>query len=138
LEGIAIATAQYPRASWAIALHHHLVEYPWRPHALSERIGTALINSHWLVRRLRALADRAVIMHGHRHVEWLGECGGLTIVSAPSPVMDAHPSCFCVHTLVRDSNGRLDLLTSERIVEEEPASHRTMRSRHGAADPGRS
>ncbi len=116
LDGIEIATRQYPRASWVVALHHHLVEYPWRPHAFSERIGTALINSNWFVRRLRALAGRAVVMHGHRHVDWLGECAGLTIVSAPSPVMDAAPSCFYVHTLVRDSNGHLGLLAPERVV----------------------
>jgi hypothetical protein len=100
-----------------IALHHHLVEYPWRPHAFSERIGTALINNNWVVRRLRPLAGRAVILHGHRHVDWLGECAGLTIVSAPSPVMNDHPSCFYLHTLVRDPNGRLDLQAPERIVE---------------------
>jgi Calcineurin-like phosphoesterase len=138
LDGIAIATRQYPRASWVIALHHHLVEYPWRPDAFSERIGTALINSHWFVRRLRALAGRAVIMHGHRHVDWLGECAGLTIVSAPSPVMDAHPSCFYIHTLVRDPNGHLDLLAPERIIEEDRAPIHPRASRHGAADHGMS
>ena len=117
-EGIEIATRQYPRACWVVALHHHLVEYPWRPHAFSERIGTALINSNWFVRRLRALAGRAVVMHGHRHVDWLGECAGLTIVSAPSPVMDAAPSCFYIHTLVRDSKGHLGLLAPERVVAQ--------------------
>src|SRR5262249_19180760 len=42
--GIKIASAQYPHAHWVIALHHHLVEYPRAAKALSERIGTALIN----------------------------------------------------------------------------------------------
>ena len=28
-------------------------------------------------------------MHGHRHIDWIGECAGLLIVSAPSPVMSA-------------------------------------------------
>ena len=28
VSGIEIATAQYPRACWLIALHHHLIEYP--------------------------------------------------------------------------------------------------------------
>jgi hypothetical protein len=116
VERIEIAARQYPRASWVIVLHHHLVEYPWRPHMFSERIGTALINSNWFVRRLRAVAGRAVVMHGHRHVDWLGECAGLTIVSAPSQVMDADPSCFYVHTLVSDSHERLRLLPPERVV----------------------
>lgn len=116
VERIEIAARQYPRAFWVIALHHHLVEYPWRPHAFSERVGTALINSHWFVRRLRALAGRAVVMHGHRHVDWLGECAGLPIVSAPSQVMDPDLSCFYVHTLYRDPHGRLGLLPPERVV----------------------
>ncbi len=116
VKGIKIAATQYPRACWVIVGHHHLVEYPWRSHAISERIGTALINGNWFVRRLLPLASRAVVMHGHRHVDWIGECGDLLIVSAPSPVMDPSPSCFYVHTFVRDSGGRLGMLTPEQIV----------------------
>ena len=119
LNGIDTAARQYPRASWVIVLHHHVVEYPWRPHGFAERVGTALINANWFVRRLRPLADRVVVMHGHRHVDWLGECGGLTIVSAPSPVMDEAPSCFYIHTLVRGSDLRLGLLPPERVVLNE-------------------
>ena len=51
-------------------------EYPRPAKALSERIGTALINGSWFVRRLQRFADHAVVMHGHRHVDWIGECGG--------------------------------------------------------------
>jgi 3',5'-cyclic AMP phosphodiesterase CpdA len=43
---------QYPDASWIVALHHHLVEYPKPVKKLSERIGTALINGSWFVRHL--------------------------------------------------------------------------------------
>ncbi len=96
------ATVQYPRACWIVALHHHVIEYPQPAKALSERIGTALINGTWFVRRLQHLAHHAVIMHGHRHVDWIGECGGLQIVSAPSPVMaatDYLETYFYVHTL---------------------------------------
>src|SRR5215469_2802198 len=53
IRGIEIAIAQYPRACWVIALHHHPVEYPRPAKALSERIGTALINGHWFIRRLK-------------------------------------------------------------------------------------
>jgi hypothetical protein len=28
-------------------------------------------------------------MHGHRHIDWIGACGAIKIVSAPSPVMGA-------------------------------------------------
>ena len=60
VKGIEIVAAQYPRACWLIALHHHPVEYPRPAKALSERIGTALINGSWFVRRLRPLAGRSV------------------------------------------------------------------------------
>jgi hypothetical protein len=119
LNGIEIATAQYPRASWVIVLHHHVVEYPWRPHAFAERVGTALINANWFVRKLRPLANRVIVMHGHRHVDWLGECGGLAIVSAPSPVMDEAPASFYIHTLLRGRDSRLGLLPPERVVLNE-------------------
>ena len=119
VSGIEIATAQYPRACWLIALHHHLIEYPQAAKALSERIGTALINGSWLVRRLRPLAGRAVLMHGHRHIDWIGECAGLLIVSAPSPVMDATEdlaSYFYIQTLAMEPHGRLGLLPPQRIT----------------------
>jgi len=111
------AKARYPDACWIIALHHHVVEYPQPAKALSERIGTALVNGSWFVRHLARFAGRAVVMHGHRHVDWIGESGGLPIVSAPSPVMEgtnAAPSYFYVHTL-HASDGVLTLATPERI-----------------------
>jgi hypothetical protein len=117
--GIEIAAAQYPHAYWAIGLHHHLVEYPRAAKALSERIGTALINGNWFVRRLQFLAGRAVFMHGHRHVDWVGECGGLRIVSAPSPVMEATDdlaTCFYIHTLAVGPDRQLKLLQPQRIT----------------------
>src|SRR5215472_1009301 len=100
VRGIEIVTAQYPRARWLIALHHHPIEYPRPAKALSERIGTALINGSWFIRRLRRWAGRLVLMHGHRHIDWTGECAGLVIISAPSPVMSApdEPSLLFLHT----------------------------------------
>ena len=48
-------------------------------------------------------------MHGHRHIDWIGECGGLVIVSAPSPIMEATndlDTYFYIHTLeVVDASG---------------------------------
>ena len=113
-----IATERYPHACWILALHHHVTEYPRPAEALSERIGTALINGSWFVRRLRRLADHVVIMHGHRHIDWIGECGGILIVSAPSPVMEADDrleTYFYVHTLAVGTDARLRLLEPERI-----------------------
>jgi hypothetical protein len=58
-KAIDIAAKQYPRACWIVALHHHVVEYPKPAKALSERIGTALINGSWFVRRLQRLETSA-------------------------------------------------------------------------------
>jgi Calcineurin-like phosphoesterase len=118
LRGIEITIAQYPRAGWIIALHHHVVEYPRAAKALSERVGTALINGNWFVRQLKPLANRAVLMHGHRHIDWIGRCANLVIVSAPSPVMEATddlPTYFYVHTVAVTDTGRLMLLAPERV-----------------------
>ncbi len=121
-----IARGEYPRAAWIVALHHHVMEYPWAAKQLSMRIGTALINGNWFVRSLEPLVGRAVLMHGHRHVDWIGQCAGLPIVSAPSPVMevtDDKDTAFYIHTLAIDAGGKLDLLTPERIVVPgEPAA----------------
>ena len=124
--GLSAAVGQYPRACWIVALHHHVIEYPKPAKALSERIGTALINGSWFIRRLQHLASHAVIMHGHRHIDWIGECGGLLIVSAPSPVMapiDCQETYFYVHTLAVGADERLKLLAPERInVRNQPVA----------------
>jgi hypothetical protein len=116
----AIASA-YPRAGWIIALHHHLVEYPRKTKSLSERIGTVLINGNWTIRQLQPLAGRVVLMHGHRHIDWIGACMGLMIVSAPSPVMEAREdgvTHFYIHTLQRTADGQLTLAKPEPIEIE--------------------
>jgi hypothetical protein len=58
-------------------------------------------------------------MHGHRHIDWIGSCGELKIVSAPSPVMggtNAASTYFHIHTLTTNSDGKLCLLAPERVV----------------------
>jgi 3',5'-cyclic AMP phosphodiesterase CpdA len=109
---------QFPKAQWIVALHHHLVEYPTRALALSERIGTALINGSWFVRQVQRIARRAIVMHGHRHIDWIGRCGRLVIVSAPSPVMEARDgdtTAFYIHTLGVDEKGRYLMARPERV-----------------------
>jgi hypothetical protein len=114
---IKAAARRFSRARWLVALHHHLVEYPMPVTAFSERIGTALINGTWFIRQLRPLAGRLLIMHGHRHIDWMGACGGVKILSAPSPVMAAgdQPTHFYVHALAAGERGELGLLPPERI-----------------------
>ena len=116
--GLAVAIRQFPSARWVVAMHHHPVEYPDPAAAFSERIGTALINGSWFVRRLKPFARRIVVMHGHRHIDWIGACGALRIVSAPSPVMegtDDTPNDFYIHVLAPADDGGLALLAPDRI-----------------------
>ncbi len=120
MQAILAAARQFPQARWILALHHHPIEYPKPAKAFSERIGTALINGSRLLRLLRPVAARMVAMHGHRHIDWIGRCGALKIVSAPSPVMeatDAEPTCFYIHTLAAAPDG-IALLAPQRIVIE--------------------
>ncbi|WP_426435708.1 metallophosphoesterase family protein [Bradyrhizobium genosp. P] len=112
------AISRFPKACWLIALHHHLIEYPMPVTAFSERIGTALVNGSWFVRKLRPFGPRIVVMHGHRHIDWIGTCGSVRIVSAPSPVMkstDDASTHFYIHTLAAGPDGPLYLLAPERI-----------------------
>jgi hypothetical protein len=107
---------QYPKSRWIVSLHHHLVEYPMPVGRFSARIGTALINGSSFVRLLQRFGGRMVVMHGHRHVDWVGESGRIRIVSAPSPVMSAPDrACFYIHTLAAGSRNRLELAAPERI-----------------------
>jgi hypothetical protein len=58
-------------------------------------------------------------MHGHRHIDWIGECAGLLIISAPSPVMDATDDLstyFYIQTLALAPHGRLRLLSPQKIA----------------------
>lgn len=113
------AMREWPQARWVVALHHHLVEYPRPGASLADRIGTALVNGHWVLRRLRRHAARIVVLHGHRHFDWMGRSGGLRIISAPSPVMgamDDQPRHFWLHALAPSADGGLALLAPSRIV----------------------
>ncbi len=145
------AMERYPRAGWIVALHHHLVEYPTPAKAFSERIGTALINGSWFVRQLRPFAGRLVVLHGHRHTEWIGKCGGIRIVSAASPVMNRARNgriSFLVHTF-GVSGGELRFTAPERLevtLPDEPGQERAAPSPEagraaspaiGSTDPGR-
>jgi len=107
----------WPKTRWVVAMHHHPVEYPRPVAAFSERVGTALVNGSWFLRVLKPYASRLVIMHGHRHIDWIGACGALKIVSAPSPVMGPPeaPKYFYVHSLSRGADGGVSLMKPERV-----------------------
>jgi hypothetical protein len=109
---------RFPRAVWIVAIHHHAVEYPLPVKEFSERIGTALIDGSWFIRSLKPFARRIVIMHGHRHIDWIGHVGDVKIVSAPSPVMngrDSESTYFYIHTIASDRENRVQLMPPERV-----------------------
>ena len=108
------AIAAWPRARWLVCLHHHLVEYPRAGVKLADRIATALTNGSWVVSRLRRHAARIVVLHGHRHTDWMGEAGGLRILSAPSPVMGA--GHFWVQGVAPGAAGDLVLRPPQRVA----------------------
>jgi hypothetical protein len=117
------AMAQYPAARWLVALHHHLMEYPRPGAALAERIGTALVNGHWVLGRLRRVASRVIVLHGHRHFDWMGRSGALRIASAPSVVMgapDRAEAHVWIHDLAPASDGGLTMLAPRRLVVPDP------------------
>ncbi len=118
LSAVDAVFAQYPRACWVVCIHHHLIEYPRADVALSERIGTALINGQWFVRRLQPFADKIVVMHGHRHHDWFGQCGAFPILSAPSAVMapDDSPTRFYIHTIAVGADGKMRLLQPRPVI----------------------
>jgi predicted MPP superfamily phosphohydrolase len=129
--------AQHPKACWLIGLHHHPVEYPRAAKVLSERIGTTLVNGNWFLRRLAPMAQRAILMHGHRHIDWIGECGGLVIVSAPSPVMESKNDAgtyFYIHTLEIGAGSCLRLLAPQRVDVPGEATN-VMRTRDASGAP---
>lgn len=108
----------FPGAGWVIALHHHLMEYPMPVTSLSVRVGTALINGSWVVRQLEPVASKLLVMHGHRHVDWMGRAGPLKIISAPSPIMEARDdgvTSFYIHEIAVEGGGAVDLVGSHRI-----------------------
>jgi hypothetical protein len=109
---------RWPAAGWIVALHHHVVEYPRPARTLAGRIGTVLVNGSWFVRHLRPLAARTVVMHGHRHIDWVGACAGVRIVSAPSPVMASEGATprVNVQTLATGRGGRLTFAPPEPLM----------------------
>jgi predicted MPP superfamily phosphohydrolase len=118
-----VAMRAYPHACWIVGLHHHIVEHPKLGHALAERIGTTLINGNWFTRRLQDVGRRIVVMHGHRHIDWMGQCGDVLILSAPSAVMPASKGgavYFYVHTVGVDSSGGVGLGVPERVEVRAP------------------
>jgi 3',5'-cyclic AMP phosphodiesterase CpdA len=110
----------HPQHAWIILLHHHVVEYPGVSASLRERIGLALINAPDLLAALAPHASRVLVLHGHRHRDWIGACGEVVLCSAPSTALgadgaDKYRGSFRVHELACGVGGDVRLVGTERV-----------------------
>jgi 3',5'-cyclic AMP phosphodiesterase CpdA len=108
-----------PDRAWMIALHHAVVEYPVASIDLHERIGLALANAPDVLAAIASHGAPVVVLHGHRHRDWIGTRGTVTVCSAPSVTLgsyntDATHGCFHVYELARGADGALRLTTTEQ------------------------
>jgi Calcineurin-like phosphoesterase len=108
-----------PGEPWLVLLHHQVVEYPVASIGLRERIGLALVNAPDLIEAIAPHTERIVVLHGHRHRDWIGMCGGLVVCSAPSTSLgaaeaDGYHGSFHIHELAV-GGGAIRLTATERI-----------------------
>jgi hypothetical protein len=107
------------RHPWLVLLHHQVAEYPLISVSLRERIGLALINAPDLVAVLAPHAGRVIVLHGHRHRDWIGVCSNIVLCSAPpaslgTDSIDKYRGSFHIHQMSATA-GRLQLIATERI-----------------------
>jgi 3',5'-cyclic AMP phosphodiesterase CpdA len=109
-----------PGVPWIIALHHQIVEYPVPSVSLHERVGLALVNASDVLAAIEPYASRTIVLHGHRHWDWIGTCGGVVLCSAPSTMLGSQTGekrvgSFHVHELAFGAPGRNCLMKTECV-----------------------
>jgi 3',5'-cyclic AMP phosphodiesterase CpdA len=108
-----------PRSAWMILLHHQVVEYPVASISLTDRIGLALVNAPDLLDAIAAHASRCLVLHGHRHRDWIGVSQDLVFCSAPSVSLGSHEELyrgsFYIHEVAVGAGGRIRLNATERV-----------------------
>ena len=109
-----------PAHAWLVLLHHQVVEYPITSIGLRDRIGLALINAPDVLAAIKPHAHRTLVLHGHRHRDWIGMCGGVVLCSAPSTALGAYNGemyrgSFHIHDLDTGIGGSVRLITTERV-----------------------
>jgi hypothetical protein len=105
------------QGAWLILLHHQVVEYPVLGISLRDRIGLALMNAPDLLARITPHAERTLILHGHRHVDWVGITGKTVLCSAPSVTlgMEEYRGRFSIHEFSVSPTGRIQLTANDRV-----------------------
>jgi hypothetical protein len=109
-----------PRTAWIILLHHQVVEYPVASISLMDRIGLALVNAPEVLKAITPQASRCLVLHGHRHRDWIGILRGVVLCSAPSVTMgsqgpDPYRGIFYTHEIAVDVDGNIQLTTPRRL-----------------------
>ncbi len=109
-----------PEQAWLILLHHQVVEYPMASIRLRDRIGLALVNSPDVLAAIVPHTSRVVVLHGHRHRDWIGRCGDVVVCSAPSVAFGCEGTEEClgsfhIHEFMLGDDGSLRLATTERV-----------------------
>ncbi len=120
LKALKLVLQNHPHHAWIILLHHHVVEHPGDTISLHERIGLALVNAPDVLDVLAPHASRILVLHGHRHRDWIGAYGDVMLCSAPSVALgadaaDKYRGSFHVHELAFDAGGGVQLTKTERV-----------------------
>jgi hypothetical protein len=120
LRGLKAILRNSPGCPWIIALHHQVVEYPVPSIALHDRVGLALVNASDVLAAIEPYASRTVVLHGHRHWDWVGTCGGVVLCSAPSASLGSQTGgkrvgSFRIHDLAFDAQGDTCLMRTEKV-----------------------
>lgn len=105
---------------WLIVLHHHVVEYPDSSIGLKERIGVALANAPEVLDTISRHGSRVLLLHGHRHRDWIGLRGGITLCSGPSVTLgsyniDREHGYFHIYEVARSCDGDVQLSRSRLL-----------------------
>jgi len=109
-----------PADAWLILLHHHVVEYPLASIGLRDRIGLALINAPDVLAAIAPHAHRTLVLHGHRHRDWIGICGGVILCSAPSTALgscdgEMYQGSFHIYEFATGMGVPVRLVRTERV-----------------------